>query len=107
MCRPFCNRLSERDTAGRFAEESLQDGLEDRGQKRAGRRAESAADGQSQPEAEIADHQSPGQPAEAPHRPAEETVAELLARRGRQHRKTFGEVKYASTQGTTISPNTA
>ena len=39
-------------------------------------RAQPAADGRAQPHAQVADHQSPGQPAEAPHGPEQVAPAE-------------------------------
>ena len=52
------------------------------------------------PTAQVADHQSPGQPADAPHRPAQEAIAEFFGRRALSTDTTFGDMVSASTQGT-------
>jgi hypothetical protein len=46
------------------------------------RRTEAAAHGQAEPDAEVTDHQPPGQSAEAPRRAAQVAIPKLLARRG-------------------------
>jgi hypothetical protein len=66
-----------------------------------------AADGQAEADAEITDHQSPSQAAEAPRRAAEVAIQKLLARRGFEDAERVRRLMKASAHWHDEQPNSA
>ena len=75
----------------RFALQQLSELMIEQGRsERSDRGTEAAADSQSESDAEVTDHESPGQAAESPHGAAQEAVPQFLDRSRRKHGRHVG-----------------